>query len=284
MHFLDTMPKLTSSHISYFQQPGIALLAQPQFSSVDALTTFLQGFDDELGFEHYLEDDTHIDDATALCKVAGQLCYMSFGPKRTMNEEASKYFDNIKSSGHGSVLEHANFSVLLWGVSRSFTHEMVRHRAGFGFSQVSQRYVSGKTLRFVERPEYQKSPRLHGWFENRIEVATQQYNLIAEELMADMADQLKDLPATERRKAVNQAARSCLPNETEAPIVITGNARSWRHFFEMRCARPAEPEARFAAQAVYELLVGCTEHLFSDYTLNHDDRGYPFLETKTRKV
>jgi len=83
-------------------------------------------------------------DGAQLAKFAGQLCYLSFGAQRTRNSEAAKYLEHIKASGHGSVFEHVNYSLLLWGVSRAFTHELVRHRAGFGFSQVSQRYIAGR--------------------------------------------------------------------------------------------------------------------------------------------
>src|SRR3954453_21255676 len=63
-----------------------------------------------------------------------------------------EYLDNIKKQGHGSVLEHANYSLLLEGVSRSLTHELVRHRAGFAYSQLSQRYVDESEPRFVMPP------------------------------------------------------------------------------------------------------------------------------------
>ena len=75
--------------------------------------------------------------------------------RRTTNDNAAAYFERLTSAGHGSVLEHASFSFLLYGISRSVTHELVRHRAGAGFSQISRRrYVSGATCdRFVERPD-----------------------------------------------------------------------------------------------------------------------------------
>ena len=66
------------------------------------------------------------------------------------------------------MLEHATFSFLCYGISRSNTHEIVRHRAGTAYSQLSQRFVSGKVLRFVERPEYRNHPSLHKRFEERI--------------------------------------------------------------------------------------------------------------------
>ena len=116
--------------IAYLLKPGVALLARPNFN-MGGLADFLEGFDPSLHFTEYLDDPTSLPDGAQLCKVAGQVCYMSFGRKRTFNEHAERYFNNLKSSGHGSVFEHATFSLLLYGISRSVTHEMVRHRAGF---------------------------------------------------------------------------------------------------------------------------------------------------------
>ena len=142
----------TRAGTAYLRTPGVVMLARPR-TNVAGLAGFLEGFDPELGFPSYLDDPTRLPDSSQLCKTAGQTCYLSFGPRRTKNENAAAYFERLTSAGHGSVLEHASFSFLLYGISRSVTHELVRHRAGAGFSQVSQRYVSGAVLRFVERPE-----------------------------------------------------------------------------------------------------------------------------------
>src|SRR5579883_327781 len=160
----------TPHGIPYLTQPGVVVLAHPQIH-LAGLEGFLSGYDESSHFNEYIDDPTRLTDGAQLCKVAGQLCYMSFGRKRSFNQQAERYFDNIKSSGHGSVLEHANYSLLLYGLSRSVTHELVRHRAGMGFSQLSQRYVSGRMLRFVERPEYQGDEELHAQFLERIERA-----------------------------------------------------------------------------------------------------------------
>nr|MDQ3842259.1 FAD-dependent thymidylate synthase [Actinomycetota bacterium] len=137
---------------AYLRAPGVVMLAKPQ-TNVANLKDFLEGFDPSLGFPAYLDDPTMLPGSSQLCKTAGQVCYASFGPRRTTNENAAAYFERLTSAGHGSVLEHASFSFLLYGISRSVTHELVRHRH-LNFSQVSQRYVSGRVLRFVERPEY----------------------------------------------------------------------------------------------------------------------------------
>lgn len=249
----------------YLRSPGVSLIAKPQFLS-SGLFDFTNSFPDILDFHNY-QFDSRLPPAEDLCKFAGQLCYMSLGPKRTTNENASKYFNHIKESGHGSVLEHANFSFLFYGVSRSLTHELVRHRAGFAFSQVSQRYVSGKTLRFVERPEYQDDEVMHDAFEDRIDDVARAYNIVAEALL--MRQPQDGISKTDLRKKVNQCARSILPNETEAPIVVTANVRAWRHFLEARGNSGAEVEIRLLALKVLEVLKEHAPILFSDYEVTN---------------
>src|ERR1700722_1511584 len=207
---------LTAAGTPFLTAPGVAVLARPQVM-VDNLADFLGGFSGELRFAQYLDDPTILPPGAALCKAAGQLCYASFGPKRSMNADAKRYFENIKESGHGSVLEHANYTMAFYGISRSVTHELVRHRAGVGVSQISQRYVSGRVLRFVERPEYQSVPELHEVFERRIDAAAADYNRIAEKLLEQQKagnELLSGEARTDLRKKVQQAARSVLPNET----------------------------------------------------------------------
>ncbi len=164
----------TNNGSAYLTHAGVALLSMPNVS-IAPMADFLTGFDEALDFTDYLHDLMPLQPGEELCKTAGQLCYLSLGPKRTMNTQARKYLHNIKESGHGSVLEHANYSFLFYGIDRSVTHEIVRHRAGMAYSQVSQRYVGGPTLRFVERPEWHADPILHKMFERRIDMASLDY-------------------------------------------------------------------------------------------------------------
>jgi thymidylate synthase (FAD) len=218
--------------------------------------------------------------------TAGQLCYMSFGPQRSHRADKSwKYFENILSSGHGSVLEHANFNVLLYGCSRSFTHELVRHRAGFSPSQVSQRYVDGPKLRFVMRPEWQGDEELEERFFTRIVAAAKEYDFLAERLTKKHREKFGDaLSKTEMRKAVNQAARACLPNETEAPTILTGNVRAWRHFFNMRGSLYAEPEIRAVAVRLLRILDNQHPIFFQDCEIQHDTLHGAHIVLKYPKV
>ena len=172
----------TPAGTAYLKAPGVVMLAKPQ-TNLAGLKDFLGGLDSSLSFPAYLDDPTELPGSSQLCKTAGQLCYASFGLRRTTNERAAQYFERLTSAGHGSVLEHASFSFLLYGISRSVTHELVRHRVGVGVSQISQRYVSGAVLRFVERPEYQPDTELHGLFEERADRAAAEYETMAGHLL-----------------------------------------------------------------------------------------------------
>jgi len=288
----------TSNGTPYLKDPGIALVAMPRFLPEEA-TRFVNSFGDVFDAEDYENDwfldkqnvaDDHslaLDDGSALCKFAGQTCYLSFGEKRTRNseEEVKRYFDNIKQSGHGSVLEHAYYSMIVWGVDRAFSHELVRHRAGWAYSQLSQRYVDGKTLRFVERPEYQDDARLHASFEQWIDDAREEYDTRARLLAQKMEGQLAGMTPTERRKAVNQAARNCLPNETETAVVLTGNVRAWRHVLEMRGSLHADLPISRVTLGAFEILRAVSPVLFDDYVRDRGlTTGREFLNTPHPKV
>jgi thymidylate synthase (FAD) len=271
----------TAAGTQYFTTPEVALISKP----VDAVQTtrvktFLLQLDQTFGpYSHERRDN--LTDSEMITKFAGQLDYLSFGQGHTPNDKASNYFGRIRSEGHGSVLEHVNFGILCWGISRSCTHEIVRHRAGFAYSQVSQRYVT--RVRFVERPEFQTSETMHNQFEKRIDLIRSQYEMMLSELVF-MIPETKDERPTEYRKRLRQTARAILPNETETSILITANVRAWRHFLEMRANEHAETEIRRLAIEIYLLL--CTEApmLFEDYKVIALDDGSHALQTETRKV
>lgn len=279
----------TQNGTPYLKEPGVVLLSVPQVN-LSGLEEFLKSFDKvdpKLRFGQYLEDETRLPPASKLSKVAGQCCYMSFGPKRTMNEKAGEYLDNILSSGHGSVLEHANFTFLFYGVSRSLTHELVRHRAGCAYSQLSQRYVSGKVLRFVERPEYQNDSELHRRFEERIDCFAQEYNALADYLFEKQQGGeviLSGEARTDLRKKVQQCARSVLPNETETIITMTANVRAWRHIINMRASEHAEVEIRRLFFRVGLCLIMVEPILFSDFTIASYPDGTQGTTTPYPKV
>lgn len=268
---LDPVCWATTNGTPYLREPGVVLVSKPSVNTGN-LAVFMDSYDPTLHFEDYLQDPSVLPAGEQLCKTMGQLCYLSFGPQRSKNNQAARYFDNILESGHGSVLEHANYSFVFYGISRSLTHELVRHRAGFAFSQVSQRYVDGTKLRFVMRPEFlpSRSPELAEMFYDDIDQARLRYDQYAERLLQspDLEQLRKDrMSRTDLRKRVNQVARGVLPNFTEAPIGVTANVRAWRHFCNMRGSVHAESEIRRLTVMVAKCLKVVAPLLFADVSL-----------------
>lgn len=228
--------------------------------------------------------------AEVVTEVAGRVCYMSFAKPRPGGNSA--YLDHIKAVGHGSVAEHAVWTLLFTGVSRSLTHELVRHRAGWAYSQLSQRYVDESVAEYVEPDIIAADPELHAVWHEAVSHAHASYVKLAELLNAKLADPTTmtaamfppDADSTARRKTARQAARSVLPNATETKITVTANARALRHFLEQRGSVHAEPEIRKLANAVLRVLVNDAPNLFGDYLLTPLPDGTFAISTPYPKV
>lgn len=216
-----------------------------------------------------------------LNEVAGRTCYMSFGKGRKSNRE---YLENILSSKHGSVLEHAAWSFLITGVSRALTHELVRHRAGFGFSQLSQRYVDENEARYVVPPLYQQNELLRQKWEQTIETLRRAYSELAEATTQYVQQTHPDMIPRDRRKWARQAARSVLPNACETKIFVTANARAWRHFVELRGSPHADTEIRLLAVGICRILKRESPNIFQDVTLVDEPDGMPAVHVEYSKV
>lgn len=203
-----------------------------------------------------------------------------------------------------SVLEHAVFNLIFTGVSRSFTHELVRHRAGMSYSQLSQRFVDESDCAFVVPPaladevraglefaepfraahpkaelydaymdaefRHHDDPTLAPiraglrWLAGA-EAAMHNYRELSDYLAGKFTD-IED--KTLRRKKAREAARSVLPNATETKIFVTGNARALRHFLELRGDAAADAEIRRVAVATLKVLRVAAPNLFGDYEIN----------------
>src|SRR5947208_3157780 len=125
------------------------------------------------------QSDTEVA-AEYLTEVAGRVCYMSFAKPRPGGNET--YLKHILEVGHGSVLEHAVWNFVFTGVSRSLTHELIRHRAGFGYSQLSQRYVDESIAEYVEPDEIAADEELHRIWLQSVTQSHQAYIQLAEKL------------------------------------------------------------------------------------------------------
>jgi thymidylate synthase (FAD) len=267
METVGTQPTLHIIH-----EPTVYLLGR-QVVDDEALGAFLA--DHEVS---HWSTDTEVG-GEKLIETAGRVCYMSFQKPRPGGNKA--YIGHILEVGHGSVLEHAVFNLLFTGVSRSLTHELVRHRAGFGFSQLSQRFVDESECSFVEPEAIAADPELHRIWLESIQASQTAYRELADRLAATY----KDIPdKTLRRKKAREAARSVLPNATETKIFVTANARAWRHFIEMRGDAAADVEIRRLAIAVCKLLKAESPNLFGDYTLIDLPEGGQAVTTEHCKV
>jgi thymidylate synthase (FAD) len=296
----------TPSRLQVIEEPSVYLLAR-QTINEEALGQFLA--DEGVSWS----TDSEVA-AERLVEVAGRICYMSYAKPRPGGNEA--YIDRILESRHGSVTEHAVWTILITGISRSLSHELVRHRLA-AYSQLSQRYVDESQARFVVPAVIAASPTLRTVWENAVQKAQEAYLQLVDGLLQELGPKLlqcrhcegkgsilfpgynepypcghchcsgKDDTIEARtalRKECRQAARSVLPNATETKITVTMNTRAWRHFLEMRCSQHAEREIRVLAYKIYQLLRQESDNLFGDYTEVTLPDGTIELITQNRKV
>jgi thymidylate synthase (FAD) len=238
---------LTPDTVEVFREPRVTLIARPEFLEPAHLPVQWKG--DASGGER-------------LAEFAGRICYMS--QRNPANRTTADYLENIKKQGHGSVLEHAVYVLLLEGISRSCSHELVRHRAGFGYSQLSQRYVDESHAAFVAPPAVLGDAELEGAWQAQVTSAQEAYVRAVDALMERYA-WVED--KVHRRKMAREAARSVLPNATEVKIVVSGNARAWRTMLELRTGEGAELEIRRLAIACLRVLQSSAPAFFSDFEI-----------------
>jgi len=243
-HFLPDLYTMPLAASAILREPRVTVLARPQFVEPTHLPVQWMG---------------EATDGEKLAEFAGRLCYMS--QRNPAGRTTRDYLENIKKQGHGSVLEHANYSLLLEGVSRSLTHELVRHRAGFAYSQLSQRYVDESDAQFVMPPAMIGDDALEQAWTAQIESAQDSYVALVNALMTRYS-WVDD--KVHRRKMAREAARGVLPNSTETKIVVTGNARAWRTMLELRSSEGAELEIRRLAVDVLRVMQTEAPAFFSD--------------------
>lgn len=214
-------------------------------------------------------------DGEALVEFGGRLCYRSWEPGLNANvtkvrEDSRDYHGNILKSGHGSVLEHANFSFVFDDVSRVFTHEMVRHRAGVAVSQESMRFV-----RLTDIPFW--FPK---WCRDDKELMDRNIALLLamEEHQVWMAEHFglddEGVPFAEK-KAKTSFMRRFAPDGVATGMLCTMNIRAVRHIVYMRTALGAEEEIRLVMDDVARLSLEAFPDLMQDYSPNEDQEWIP---------
>jgi thymidylate synthase (FAD) len=211
-----------------------------------------------------VEWTTDAEGGEALAEFAGRACYESWNKPNPATASNAGYLAHILDVGHLSVLEHGSVTFYLTGMSRSLTHELIRHRH-FSYSQLSQRFVPEREAAVVEPDVIAEDPRLHETFLRATEASVVAY----EELLDALQEKIADEPqATLRRKQARQAARSVLPNATETRIVVTGNYRAWRHFVAMRASEHADVEIRSLAVECLRQLQKAAPNVFGDFEIS----------------
>ena len=227
-----------------------------------------------IGYTHFeppadVPWETDTTGGEALAEFAGRACYQSWSKPNPATATNAGYLRHILEVGHLSVLEHGSVTFYLSGISRSLTHELIRHRH-FSYSQLSQRYVPERDAAMVEPSVIADDPELHKKFVAATEASVQAYTELLEGLEQRFADEPNP---TLRRKQARQAARAILPNATETRIVVTGNYRAWRHFVAMRATEHADVEIRALAVECLRQLQREVPNVFGDFELGRLDDG-----------
>jgi len=253
--------------------PTVFLIARPSLD-VDGLRGYLE----DVGGASWL--DRRLGEAEGgepnagelLVEFGGRACYRSWEPGLNPNvtrtrTDQKEYFANILRSAHGSVMEHANYSFALRNVSRVFTHELVRHRAGSAFSQESLRYVRLTDIGF------RVPPALEPVRDQVLSIVEQ-----LEEFQVSAADTLgideEGLPF-HVKKEITSALRRLAPIGLSTDIIWTANVRTLRHVIEMRTAEGAEEELRIVFNDIAETMIAEAPGLFQDFVRSDDGSWVP---------
>lgn len=150
--------------------------------------------------------------------------------------------------GHESVIEHASATFDIEGISRAFTHQLVRHRIA-SYSQRSMRFVKVEDdERWHVNTELLSDRSLARYKANKaLEFAMETYKMLLDFGMS------------------KEDARMVLPIGTLTGIVVTMNFRELRHFFKLRLSKEAQWEIRFVATLMLKLIRPHAPVVFEDF-------------------
>ncbi|MBE6525364.1 MAG: FAD-dependent thymidylate synthase [Thermoplasmata archaeon] len=187
----------------------------------------------------------YTENADAICAAAGKSCYSEKPAHELINQgEPERILGQIVGMGHHSVIEHAYFTFSVEGVSRSLTHQLVRHRVA-SFSQQSQRYVSLKEPTYVIPETIKNDPECREIYEAMMQSVWDAYHKL-------------------QKRVPSEDARYVLPNGCTTNITITMNARELLHFFSLRCCNRAQWEIREMADEMMKLCKKVSPTIFKD--------------------
>lgn len=160
--------------------------------------------------------------------LAAKLTHSKSKPEDLNNssdKELKNILKHVMNLGHTSVIEHTSFSFAISDVSRSLTHQLVRHRIA-SYAQQSQRYVNLNEPNYVTPPKIAKNKQMKKAYDETMNNIWKEYNKLLD----------LGIPAED--------SRYILPNATCTNIIVTMNARSLLNFFELRCCLHAQWEIR----------------------------------------
>jgi thymidylate synthase (FAD) len=252
-------------------RPTVFLVARPAID-VGGMRGYLQSVGGESWLDRRLDGYDGAPAAETLVEFAGRVCYRSWeaglNPNVTkVRTDQREYFANLLRSAHGSVLEHVNYTFAFRNVSRVFTHELVRHRAGSAFSQESLRYVRLADIGF-------RIPEALEPIREQVVTLVEQL----EEFQVSAAEALgldEDGVPFHVKKEVTSALRRLAPIGLSTDIVWTANVRTLRHVIEMRTAPGAEEELRLVFDEVATIMCGEAPGLFQDFRRLDDGSWVP---------
>jgi thymidylate synthase (FAD) len=246
-----------------FVMPKVYKIAETKLNN-DAVLAWLE----DLGGEECLAHVTG-DDKEQLIELCGRRCYKSF--KEGLNPNVSKvrkdseqYHENVLKSRHGSILEHSTATFAFENVSRVFTEDICRHRAGVALSQESLRYVRLTDINmyfpkvFSEfGPEKElKTRKLAEVFMKNAEATQREFmEIFAEEMKSDFV----------LKKKLTSSFRRFAPIGLATGIVCTFNFRALRHIIEMRTSEHAEEEIRLVIDQMADFCIKDYPMIFGDY-------------------
>lgn len=215
----------------------------------------------------------HTPNPEAVVAAAARLCYSAVGVEALLEaqtpEKNTKFVKMLATIGHESPIEHVSFTFAVEGVSRSLLAQLTRHRIA-SFSVQSQRYVRLDDFRFVIPPEIEAQPEAKALFLAAMKRQGEEYLALAAALERKHKRALMDQGLDEKtaaqkaEKMANEDARFVLPNACETKLVVTMNARSLKHFFNLRCCNRAQWEIRALAEEMLRLVYPIAPALFSD--------------------
>lgn len=196
----------------------------------------------------------HTPDAEKIIASAAKLCYSRVGvediEKGLSEESAKKFVEMLQSYGHESPIEHVSFTFAVEGVSRSLTHQLVRHRIA-SYSQQSQRYVRLDGFEYIIPPAIESDSKLKEEYIKTMNEINDRYNYFVQSLQDRFLSSGMDKKASEK-KAIEDA-RYIFPNACETKIVFTMNARTLLNFYRHRCCQRAQWEIRAMADEMLQL-------------------------------